>query len=107
MMPGKVRLLWPIGAQLTKSAMRKPFEPYWGEILGRVKALEFKTQKELAAVYRKPAAWASQFKKVALMQKALTTEEWSACFTGSKGNRGEKRHKNPTTVNQHLTHKEN
>lgn len=90
-----------------EKAARKPFEPHWDEILRRVRRREFKTQKLLAAAYRKPATWASQFKTVALKQKALTTEEWGACFTGSKGNRGEKRHKNPTTVNQHLTHKEN
>lgn len=88
-----------------EKAARKPFEPHWEEILGRVRRREFKTQKLLAAAYQKPAAWASQLKKVSLTQKALTTDEWTACFTGSKGNRSEKPTK-PATTNQYLTDKE-
>lgn len=88
-----------------ETAARKPFHPFWDEIVGKVKALDFKTQKQLAAAYQKPATWASQFKKVSLTQKALTIEEWSRAFTGSKGNRGEKLTK-PATTNQYLTDKE-
>lgn len=82
--------------EANEEAARKPFQPYWDEIIGRVKAREFTTQKQLAATYRKPATWASQFKTIALKQKALTREEWDASFTGSTGNRAEK--KKPTNT---------
>lgn len=83
-------------------AVRAPFEP-WDEILGRVKALEFKTQKELAAAYHKPAKWVTQFKKVAFAQHVMTKAEWESFFPLSKGgNRGEKPTKptNAPTTNQ-------
>lgn len=69
------------------AAARAPFEP-WDEIIGRVKAKEFDTQKQLAAAYHKPPQWVAAMKRVALAQKVMTECEWSLCFKRTSGNRG-------------------
>jgi len=53
---------------------REPFQP-WDEMLTGIKAGKWKTQKELAATYHKPAKWTTQFKRVVLAQKVMGLAE--------------------------------
>jgi hypothetical protein len=67
---------------------REPFQPMWDEMLTGIKAGKWKTQKELAVEYHRPANWITQFKRVALSRKVMSLAEWKLCFSGWKGNRG-------------------
>lgn len=67
-----------------KAAERGKFQP-WGEIIPRISAKEFATQRALALAYGKPSKWATTLKKVALQHGVFTGESWRACFIGVRG----------------------
>lgn len=86
---------WNMGDWLAQRTQeqRAPFQPWWDEILAGVTAGKWKTQKELAAQYHRPAKWITQYKRMVLSQKVMSRAAWELCFSGWKGNRGEPREK--------------
>lgn len=63
---------------------RKPFQPYWDEIMQRIAAREFPTLTALGAAYGKRPHWVARLRDVAVGQRVFSAADWKACFSGKR-----------------------